>query len=65
MNLKNKIAVLLISLLLLACAGNQKRQPEIKEVFVTDIKENGIKLFSYSVTMSPPQKGRDGKGKGA
>ena len=64
MNLKNKIAVLLFPLLILACAGNQKRQPEIKEVFVTDIKENGIKLFSYSVTMSSPQKGGDGKGMG-
>ena len=63
MNLKNKIVVLLVPLLLLACAGNQKRQPEIKEILVTDIKENGIKLFSYSVTMSSPQNGMDGGGR--
>ena len=61
MNLSNKIFVLLVPLLFLACAGNQTRQPEIKEILVTDIKENGIKLFSYSVTMSSPQKGMDGR----
>ena len=64
MNLKNKVAVLLVPLLMLACASNQKRQPEIKEIFVTDIKENGLKLFSYSVTMSSPQKEMNGKGRG-
>ena len=50
--------------LMLACASNQKKQPEIKEIFVTDIKENGLKLFSYSVTMSSPQKEMSVKGGG-
>ena len=64
MNYKNEIVVLLVSLLLLACASDQKIQPEIKEILVTKIKENGIKLFSYSVTMSSLQKGMDGRGAG-
>ena len=64
MNLKNKIVVLLMPFLMLACASNQKKQPEIKEIFVTDIKENGLKLFSYSVTMSSPQKETNGNGRG-
>ena len=64
MNLKNKIVALLVPFLMLACASNQKRQPEFKEIFVTDIKENGLKLFSYSVTMGSPQKETKGKGRG-
>ncbi|MCK4708150.1 MAG: hypothetical protein KAU21_05985 [Gammaproteobacteria bacterium] len=64
MNLKNKIAVLLIPLFLLACASTQKRQPEVKEIFVTNIKEDGVKLFSYSVTMSTPKKGKGRRGDG-
>ena len=63
-NLKNVIGMLLVPLLLLGCASNENRQPEVKEIFVTDIKENGTKLFSYSVTMNSPQKERDGRGMG-
>jgi len=59
-NFRNIIVVLVVPLFLFACASNEKRQPEIKEVFVTDIKENGDKLFSYSLIMSSPQKGMNG-----
>ena len=64
MNFKNKVVALLMPLLMLACASNQKRQQDIQEIFVTDIKENGLKLFSYSVSMSLPQKEINGKGMG-
>lgn len=64
MNFKNKIVVLLLPLFMLACAGPQKKQPEIEEIFMTDIKENGIKFFSYSVAMNSPQKRVDGRGVG-
>jgi len=35
-----------------ACASNPMKQPEIEEMFVTNIKSNGIKLFKYTVTAS-------------
>ena len=57
----HKIAVLLLPLLMLACTSPQKKQSEIEEILVTDIKENGLKLFSYSVTMSSSQKGTNGR----
>ncbi len=69
------ILLFLVSLSLVACASNEKKAPEIKEDFVTNIDENGLKLFSYTVTMAVPENRggdmqggrrgmRDGKGDG-
>ncbi len=54
--------IFFISLFLVACAGNERKSPEINEVFVTKIEENGLKLFSYTVTMTMPE-GRSGASK--
>jgi len=44
-----------------ACANKSPKRPEIKEYFVTDIKNDGSKHFSYSLVMkiSPKQKNRN------
>jgi len=52
MDYKNLLLMLFVPLILAACASSQMKQSEIEEMFVTDIKPNGIKLFNYSVTMS-------------
>ncbi|MEN8205481.1 MAG: hypothetical protein ABFS24_05660 [Pseudomonadota bacterium] len=40
------------------------KQPEIEEIFLTDIKSNGIKLFKYTVTLNMPDGSRRGSGRG-
>jgi hypothetical protein len=52
MDYKSLLILLFAPMILVACASNQSQKPEIEELFVTDIKPNGIKLFSYTVTVS-------------
>ena len=40
------------TLILTACASNGKKTPDIEEIFVTNIHENGTKQFHYTVTTS-------------
>ncbi len=55
--------ILSLSLFLTACASNQWEPSEVDEVFVTDIKSSGLKIFNYSLTKTTPQAG-GGSGKG-
>ena len=69
MSCKNYFLVLILSLFLTACASNQWEPSEVNELFVTDIKPGGLKIFNYSLTKTTPQASGDGKpdgsGKGA
>ncbi len=49
------ILILFLYLSLIACASNEKKTPEIKEDFVTNIDQNGLKSFTYTVTMAMPE----------
>ena len=66
MNFKTSYLILFIYLCLVACADNQNRheinEVGINEVFVTDIKPEGLKLFSYSVTKNMQNIGKGGVG---
>ncbi len=53
MSCKNYLLVL--SLFLMACVSNQWESSEVDEVFVTDIKSSGLKIFNYSLTKHIPQ----------
>ncbi len=69
---ENYCFVLILPLLLAACASNQWKPTEVDEVFVTDIKSSGLKIFNYSLTKTTPQAsgsaerrgGSNGKGSG-
>ena len=63
MNCRNYFLVL--SLFLTACASNQWKSSEIDEVFVTDIKAGGLKIFNYSLTKTTPQTGSGGERNGS
>ena len=52
---KNYCLVLILSLFLTACANNQWKSSEVDEVFVTDIKPGGLKIFNYSLTKTTAQ----------
>ncbi|MBL4660547.1 MAG: hypothetical protein JKY19_09330 [Alcanivoracaceae bacterium] len=67
--------ILIISLLLLSCAGAPRKKPDTTEVFVTNITDAGVKQFSLSISIQKPKghyggrkssggKGRRGGGKG-
>lgn len=56
--------IFFVSLFLVACASNQNRTSEIKEEFATKIEQNGLKLFSYTVTMAMPEDRSGGMGGG-
>lgn len=47
--------IFFVSLSLMACTSNQRRTPEIKEYFATNIEKDGSKLFSYTITMAVPE----------
>ena len=64
MDFNNLLIILFVPMMLVACASNQTIKPEIEEIFVTDIKPNGIKLFSYTVTVSRSSGSRSGTGGG-
>ena len=53
------ILILFGCLSLAACASYEKKAPEIKEDFVTEIDQSGLKSFSYTVTMAMPE-GKNG-----
>ena len=70
MSCKNYCFVLILPLLLAACASNQWEPSEVDEVFVTDIKSSGLKIFNYSLTKTTSQASgsgerRSGSGKGS
>ena len=69
MSCKHYFLVLILSLFLTACANNQWKSSEVDEVFVTDIKSSGLKIFSYSLTKTAAQTSgsgeRGGSGKGS
>jgi hypothetical protein len=52
---KNYLLVLIF--FLTACANNQWKSSEVDEVFVTDIKPGGLKIFNYSLTKTTAQTG--------
>jgi hypothetical protein len=60
---------LLLLFSLTACASTQWHPSEVEEVFVTDIKASGLKIFNYSLTNTTAQasgkRGGGGKGSGA
>ena len=58
MNYKNQVLMLFVFLFLSGCASNQRKNSEVNEILATNIESNGLKLFSYSLTMSMPQKGK-------
>lgn len=60
MEYKSWFLILFVFLFLSGCASNQRKSPEVTEVIATNITSNGLKLFSYSVTMSMPQKRKEG-----
>lgn len=70
MNGKHYLLVLILSLFITACASNQWQASEVEEVFVTDIKPGGLKIFNYSLTNTTAQasgkgkRGGNGNGKG-
>ena len=64
MDFKNLLIIPVVAMALVACASNQTKKSEIEEIFVTDIKPNGIKLFSYTMTVSRPSGSRSGTGGG-
>lgn len=64
---KNTVILAFISLGLFACSSNQKKPPKVNELFIINIKENGSKVFNYSLIAdlkNSPRKsgGRGGKG---
>ena len=68
---KHYFLILILSVFLTACANNQWKSSEVDEVFVTDIKPGGLKIFNYSLTKIRPQisgsgerGGSSGKGSG-
>jgi len=58
---KSRFLTTIVVLSLLGCASNQSKSHEIVETFVTDIKEDGSKRFSFSLTASSFQQNGDGK----
>ena len=60
----NYCFVLILPLLLAACASNQWKPSEVDEIFVTDIKSSGLKIFNYSLTMTTPQASGSGERRG-
>lgn len=59
------ILIFFVSLSLSACASSQKKAPEIKEEFVTNIDKSGLKLFSYTLTLAVPKNRNGGMRGGA
>lgn len=64
MHCKLYFLILILSLFLTSCASNKWSPSEVNEVFVTDIKPSGLKVFYYSLTKTTPQANGSGKHKG-
>lgn len=64
--MKYKKYYLMLLLSLTACASNQWEPSEVEEVFVTNIKPGGLKIFNYSLENTMAQASSNGKrgGKG-
>ena len=67
--MKYKIYFLVLLLSLTSCASNKWKSSEVEEIFVTDIKPSGLKIFNYSLTNTMAQasgnaKRDGGSGKG-
>ena len=60
----NYCFLLILPLLLAACASNQWKPSEVNEVFVTDVKSSGLKIFTYSLTKITPQASGSGERRG-
>ena len=58
-----KYYFLVLILFMTACANNQWKSSEVDEVFVTEIKSGGLKIFNYSLTKTTPQVSGGGSGK--
>lgn len=52
-----------VILLLSGCANKPPVTGELNEIFVTDIKASGLKLFSYSITVNMSMPGADNQGR--
>ena len=63
--MKYKIYFLALLLSLTACASNQWKSSEVEEVFVTDIKPSGLKIFNYSLTNTMAQVSGNAKPSGS
>ena len=58
-----RLGVLILSLLLVACANHEPKPPKTQEFFSTLIKSDGTKQFSYALVMEMPDGARhDGPG---
>ena len=64
MNYKKIILLLCLSLFITACASQQRQRPKVSKIFVTNISDGGIKIFSFSMTREMSGRGKGG-GKGA
>lgn len=63
--MKYKNYFLLLLFLLTACASTAWHPSEVDEIFVTDIKTSGLKIFNYSLINATAQaSGKRGGGKG-
>lgn len=59
------LTLIIVAILLSACASGTKRPKElINETFITDIKEDGTKLFVYIANFRPPKLSGGGRGQG-
>ena len=62
------IVIVVLTLLMGACASDPGERPELKTYFVTDIDQQGSKRFNYSVVVDrankDSKKGKGGRGMG-
>ncbi|RDH82491.1 MAG: hypothetical protein DIZ80_09395 [endosymbiont of Galathealinum brachiosum] len=65
MSYKKYFLIFVLSMVLVSCGRNQWKSSEITEVFSTNIKPGGLKLFNYSLTKTASQASRRGSGKGS
>lgn len=58
-----RIVILVVSVVLVACASHKPKPPKTQEFFTTLIKRDGVKQFSYAMTMEMPKGGKRDGGK--
>jgi hypothetical protein len=59
----SRIFILMWTLVLAACASHEPKPPKTQESFITLIKRDGTKQFSYALVMDMPDKSKQGGGK--
>ena len=64
MSYKKIILLVGLSLFITACASQQRQRPKVNQIFVTNISEQGLKIFSFSMTREMSSRGKGG-GKGS